>query len=153
MLRQRVDIRGRVRQMEAKEEIQCLRAEVNSVGLLKEAPARRWLDGQEEWDKKFKSSAKKVTKQRKKTAAKYERMVKRAIELGLVQVSVDDTASIHTQGTTNLENSAIIQKDRRWGPLDLDEERPPPSAIAGRRDTVSHKTFLVDGSLMVSSVA
>ncbi len=30
-----------------------------------------------------------------------------------------------------------IQADRRWGPLDLNDECPPATAIAGRRDTVS----------------
>ena len=29
-----------------------------------------------------------------------------------------------------------IDEDRRFGPLDLDDENPPPSAIARRRDRV-----------------
>jgi len=36
-----------------------------------------------------------------------------------------------------------IQAERRWGPLDLADERPPPTAIAGRRDTVRLSVFPV----------
>jgi len=29
----------------------------------------------------------------------------------------------------------VIDVERRWGPLDLEDEHPPPTAIAHRRDT------------------
>lgn len=138
MIRQRVDIRGHVRQMESKDEVPCLKKTASEIGLLREAPARRWLTGQQEWDERFKSTAKKVEKRRKKVEEQYENAIKRAMELGLKHVPNSDNASIMTDGSSEHqdEGDGQIQKSRRWGPLDLEGENPPPSAIAARRDTV-----------------
>ena len=144
MVRQRVDIQGRVRQMEAREEIPCLKLSASDIGLLREAPARRWLEGQQKWDRKFKGTAKSVTKKRKKIEEQYAKTIERAKELGLIH-SPEETASILTIDGDMYADGANadgeIQRGRRWGPLDLDTEDPPPSAIAGRRDTVRSSTF------------
>jgi len=44
----------------------------------------------------------------------------------------------HMKRPTFVRKSSVgkIQAERRWGPLDLADERPPPTAIAGRRDNV-----------------
>ncbi|KAL5530703.1 hypothetical protein ACEPAF_6961 [Sanghuangporus sanghuang] len=136
MIRERVDIRGRVRPMEDKKDMHCLRLKANEIGLLREAPARRWLEGQQEWDKHFKTVAKKVERRRRKTIRKYENTLARARELGLVHVSISDNDSIVTSETADeTEGDGKIQKSRRWGPLDLEDEHPPPSSIAARHDT------------------
>ncbi|EJD01135.1 lipase/esterase [Fomitiporia mediterranea MF3/22] len=136
MIRQRVDIHGHVRQMEDKKDISCLKLSANEIGVLREAPARRWLAGQKEWDERFKDVAKKVEKRRKKTKEQYENTLKRARELGLVHAPVPDSASTTTDGSVEQDSGdGRIQKSRRWGPLDLDDEDAPPSAIAARRDT------------------
>lgn len=135
MVRERVDVYGRVRQMEPEQDIDILQLSAKDIGLLKEAPARRWLSGQEHWDKKFKSSAKRVIKARKKNEEKYQKLLARAYELGLIHVSDDVGLQRASSGATGADDGKI-QPDRRWGPLDLDEEDPPPSAIAKRRDTV-----------------
>ncbi|KAH8113227.1 lipase/esterase [Phellopilus nigrolimitatus] len=126
MLRQRVDICGRVRQMERKEDISCLRIPVNGIGLLREAPARRWLAGQQEWDEMF--------KHRRKNEEKYRKIIARARELGLVHSPEAGFVSDLDEENAR-DGRGHIQKDRRWGPLDLDNEHPPSSAIVGRRDT------------------
>ncbi|KAL5508275.1 hypothetical protein ACEPAH_5894 [Sanghuangporus vaninii] len=143
MIRERVDIRGRVRPMEDKNDVHCLRLKADEIGLLREAPARRWLEGQQEWDRRFKNVAKKVERRRKKTVRKYENALTRARELGLVHVSISDNDSIMTSETIDeSEGDGKIQKSRRWGPLDLEDEHPPPSAIAARRDTPESLTLL-----------
>lgn len=134
MIRQRVDIHGRVRQMEAIEDVPCLQLHPDEIGLLREAPARRWQDGQQLWDEKFKSVAKRVQKRRKKHEEEYLKMLDRARELGLRHV--DSRRSTGTDGSSSGTGVGIIQNERRWGPLDLGDENPPPSAIAARRDTV-----------------
>ena len=140
MIRQRVDIHGRTRQMEDISEIPCLQLKANEIGLMREAPARRWLDGQNKWDEKFKGTAKRVEKRREKIRHTYQKSLDRAKDLGLM-LSAEDNASIKTADETayNTDNEADgeIQISRRWGPLDLEGENPPPSAIAGRQDTVS----------------
>ncbi|ESK94434.1 putative lipase esterase from carbohydrate esterase family ce10 [Moniliophthora roreri MCA 2997] len=141
MLRERVDIKGRTRPMEPREEIPTLRLKPGEVGLIKEAPAIRWNQGQEIWDRRFQKRAIKVIKQREKIAKKAQRMVDNAREQGF-SLRRETTNPLQETRNTNTETSTsdnivdgTIQEDRRWGPLDLDDEQPPPSAICHRRDT------------------
>jgi hypothetical protein len=143
MVRERVDVHARVRPMEGKEEIPCLNIKPGEIGMIKEAPAMRWYHGQVKWDEKYKSAASRAVKQRKKLQARADAMVKNALDQGLIHSSFPDSVTSEPEekgtGLAVAHKSFIgeIQAERRWGPLDLDNERPPPSAIAGRRDTVS----------------
>ena len=161
MLRERVDIRGRIRPMEPVEEMPALRMPASQVGLMKEAPVRRWLRGQGMWDEQFKRESKKVLEKRKKFEEKAEQVIRHATGLGLVvntgasetrasgehegggreeHVEVRPTVQPQAERKSSrsvLTMTGIIDDDRRYGPLDLDDENPPPSAIARRRDTVS----------------
>ena len=129
--------------MESEEDIPCLKMKPGEIGIIKEAPAMRWYHGQSEWDKKYKLAAARVVKKRKKLQARADVMIQNALDQGLVHYSFKDsdqtTAEERGKGLTITHKSSTgeIQEDRRWGPLDLDHERPSPSAIAGRRDTVS----------------
>ncbi|KAA1466694.1 alpha/beta-hydrolase [Dentipellis sp. KUC8613] len=154
MIRERVDIRGHVRPMEPKHEMYQLKMRPNEVGVIKEAPVRRWLNGQELMDKKFPRTAAHVVRKRRKLVARAERMVREAREQGLLLEHDDKHDKEVTQngdagGESSRpapkvrfasQNSAFsaksrIDPDRRWGPLDLAGERAPPSAIAQRCDT------------------
>ncbi|KAK0191165.1 alpha/beta-hydrolase [Armillaria mellea] len=143
MIRQRVDILGKTRPMEEKEEIPALRIRPEEIGLVREAPAIRWVKGQEEWDATFKKSAQKAIRQRRTLEAKASTLIERAKQQGLVLHSGGSDISpkshairvSHVKSTSDHPIDGTIQKDRRWGPFDLDDETPPPSAISGRRDT------------------
>ncbi|KAF9821291.1 hypothetical protein IEO21_00899 [Rhodonia placenta] len=137
MLRERVDIFGKVRPMEATQEIEALHLEPSSVGLIKEAPVRRWLAGQELWDKKYKHAADKVITKRRQCERKAERLLRNALEQGNIHMSDDRPQPQHRPSEASIASrpSGEIVADRRWGPLDLGDEKPAPSAIAGRRDT------------------
>lgn len=137
MLRERVDIFGKVRPMEATQEIEALHLEPSSVGLIKEAPVRRWLTGQELWDKKYKRAADKVITKRRQCERKAERLLRNAMEQGNIHMSDDRPQPQHRSSEASIASrpSGEIVADRRWGPLDLGDEKPAPSAIAGRRDT------------------
>jgi len=162
MLRERVDIRGRVRPMEPPEEIPTLRIPPGQIGVLKEAPVRRWLRGQEMWDEKFKRQSKKVPEKRKKLEEKAEHIIRSATRQGLVVSAEEGEARapleqavgggggeqggvrpmVEPQGESKRSRSffkitGTIDENLRFGPLDLDDQNPPPSAIAKRRDTVS----------------
>lgn len=132
ILCERVDVFGKTRPMEAAEEIPALQINTREVGLIKEAPARRWQAGQEDFDHKYRRLAKRVVKTRAKITAKSERLLTHAREEGLV-MHADNAGN---PGEAPRDTAGVIQDERRWGPLDLDGENPPPSAIAGRRDTV-----------------
>lgn len=162
MIRERVDIHGRVRPMEPEDEIPALRLNPCAVGIIKEAPVRRWYEGQTAMDRKFESSARKIIKQRKKVEARVERMLTEAREAGLMlehdrereaPPEINDAATGESSkpkrkilvrvasgqsgmSASTISSSVRIDEHRRYGPLDLDGESPPPSAIAGRRDTV-----------------
>jgi hypothetical protein len=143
MTRERIDIHGSVRDMEPRGEISALKINCEELGLIKEAPALRWLEGQELWDKRFKRSAKHVVRNREKVKAKAKKMLDNARDQGLL-LSHENAPVVRNlraeamqrRGSSQDATDGIIQEDRRWGPLDLDDENPPPSAIAKRRDTV-----------------
>ncbi len=137
MIRRRVDVLGRVREMEEKESIPALKLTAKEIGLLKQRPAERWLKGQEIWDQRFRKRAIKIMHQRQKNKIKYEEILGRAREMGLVHDTRKNQTVPLTRPPTQMETQGEIQNDRRWGPLDLDDEDPPSSAIAARRDTVS----------------
>ncbi|KAF7332117.1 Alpha beta-hydrolase [Mycena kentingensis (nom. inval.)] len=135
MIRERVDIKGNVRDMEPVEDIAVLRMAPGQIGIIKEQPTVRWHKGQSEYDKKYKGEAQKAARKRRKNLDKADRIIANAREQGLVRLldgvtpqATLDSASFHTTDGT-------IQSDRRYGPLDLEDENPPPSAIAKRRDT------------------
>ncbi|KAG1755513.1 Alpha/Beta hydrolase protein [Suillus lakei] len=134
MIRERVDIHGRVRSMEPKEDISALQIRPSEIGIIKEETLLKWLEGQEEWDRRFKYRATKVMKKRKKYEAKANSMIKNARQRGLLLVGESDDLVERPTVRSNAAHGAI-QDDRRWGPLDLGDERPPPTAIAARQDT------------------
>ncbi|KAJ4478319.1 hypothetical protein J3R30DRAFT_3480447 [Lentinula aciculospora] len=142
MVRERVNIRGVTRDMEPREDIACLQINPAQIGLIKEAPCTRWSEGQEKWDNMFAKEANRVLKRRKKVERKVNVLLLHAREQGFLLVSESDVADRSQVQNASTERSTsanpvdgTIRSDRRWGPLDLDDERPPPSAIAKRRDT------------------
>ena len=139
--------------MEPMQEMPALRIPPGEIGLIKEAPVRRWLQGQRMWDERFKNRSKKVLEKRKNLEKKAVEIVRHATGQGLV-VNTDETEAraldearptMGPQGARKSSRSVLttagtIDENRRYGPLDLYDENPPPSAIAGRRDTVSRAT-------------
>lgn len=142
MIRERVDIRGHTRPMEPKEELEVLKIPREQIGLIKEEPTIRWKKGQDQWDVTYRSAAKKAVKKREKLKARAQRMLDSARDQGLITVyhpqspDAADKGASFDRGISHASPNGMIQEDRRWGPLDLEDETPPPTAIAKRRDTV-----------------
>ena len=158
--------------MEPPEEIPALRIPPSQIGLIKEAPVRRWLRGQAMWDEQFKRQSKKAFEKRKKLKEKAESIVRHATRGGLVVTTDGGETQTppereggaggeqdvsrpkagpqgRSKSTRSISTKGIIDEDLRFGPLDLDDENPPPSAIAGRRDTVrikNHFHSVIDAS-------
>ncbi|KAJ3972558.1 hypothetical protein EV361DRAFT_904837 [Lentinula raphanica] len=142
LVRERVDIRGVTRDMEPRNDILCLQLMPSQVGLIKEAPCTRWNAGQTKWDAKFSYEAKRALRHREKIERKIQTLLQNARDQGLLLVGESDTGDSAQARNASTERSTsanpkdcTIREDRRYGPLDLDDERPPPSAIAKRRDT------------------
>jgi hypothetical protein len=163
---ERVSIHGVVRPMSP----DALRIPEDGVGVVKAAPVKRWLTGQNAWDAKYKRIARGVEKERAGWEKKAMEVMRRAglseeeIEIvwqqktgrnqiesrGNKSASPTEQVSAHTSGANGTTLETIPELDngesesvraermrsgRRWGPLDLAGETPPPSAIAGRLDT------------------
>lgn len=133
MIRERVDIRGKIRPLEEAELLQALQLQQDEIGVVKEGAVKRYLTGQTKWDDKFKKEAKRVAKRRAKNEDRVKVMLDQAAKEGLLNElpqaedhEVAEGEDDQTDGWADLV---------RLGPLALKGETPPPSAIAGRRDT------------------
>ncbi|KDR83943.1 hypothetical protein GALMADRAFT_686758 [Galerina marginata CBS 339.88] len=135
MVRERVNLSGQVRPMEPPEALQALQLKASDIGVIKEAPALRWAEGQRKWDERYSRNSKRVLKQKAHYEAKAEHLVKNALDQGFIHKSHGGPVGDPPMPWTTSTSVGKIQPDRRWGPLDLQDERPPPTAIAGRRDT------------------
>ncbi|GBE80022.1 alpha/beta-hydrolase [Sparassis crispa] len=135
MIRERVDVNGRVRPMEPREEIEALCLPPEAVALIKEAPVKRWLTGQEEWDKKYNRAARRVVHRRRYYETMTAKLMKNARDQGFVHANDDEMMRVNSGQSSASPAAGGIAPDRRWGPLDLNGELPPPSAIAARGDT------------------
>jgi hypothetical protein len=143
-----------------------MRIPPSQIGLIKEAPVRRWHRGQAMWDDRFKRQSKKVLEKRKQLEEKAEEIIRHATRQGLVVNTGEgearasgekagegargeqdaDRPAVQPQARREssrsvLTTTGIIDENRRYGPLDLEDENPPPSAIAKRKDTVSRNAI------------
>lgn len=136
MIRQRVDIYGKPRPMEPREDMSVLALKPSQIGIIKEGPTIKWLKGQEEWDKKYRKNAKSAIRQRQKNTEKAKKLIDHAKAQGLLLVSESGPDELTSVVSTSAHDTkGAIQQDRRWGPLDLEHEKPPATAIAKRHDT------------------
>lgn len=141
MLRERVNIFGVTRPMEPVEYLQALQIPTGQIGVIKEAPTLRWLKGQQEWDKKYKRHAERALQRRHEYEVKAKKLLQDARDQGLIHDTDGKLRHVQSPVSTSSAQSrrtpiGKIQTERRWGPLDLNDENPPPSAIAKRHDTV-----------------
>lgn len=124
-VRQRISIRGVPRPMEPAEEIPILGLPHDQIGIVKEGPVVRWLTGLQIYDKKYKSEAKKSIKMRQHNKSRAQMLLDRARAAG---IAIDATDGVRQLEVGNVKRPLDV--------LDLADERPPPSAICGRLDTV-----------------
>ena len=121
MLRERVDIFGQIRPMEPKEDIQALNIPTRLIGIIKEEPVKRWLSGQELWDKKFHRHAVHAVRQREHYEKKFSALMDRARSQGLELTSDSHSPARYRRRRSSLTSvhskSSIgeIIPDRRYG--------------------------------------
>lgn len=113
--------------METASEVGALRVPFDKIGIVKEAPVVRWLSGLQMYDKKYYRKAKKAMKTRQHNDRKAQILTEKAQKAGIIQ------------GDNRRVWNAVDDDElsRPNDVLDLSGEHPPPSAICGRRDTVS----------------
>lgn len=148
MIRERVDIYGKVRPMEPAEELSVLKMRPQEIGIIKEGPLHKWWSGQKECDKMYRRNAEKAMKKRRANEEKAKRLIQNARDQGLLLVHdkapLQPTRIMSNVSTLSKKLVGKIDNDRRWGPFDLSHENVPPTAIANRRDTVCGSLPLTD---------
>ncbi|KAG8931876.1 hypothetical protein FRC02_002011 [Tulasnella sp. 418] len=142
ILCERVDIHGRIRPLEADKELDALNIPREEMGIIKDAPVQRWLEGQQLCDHKWgKSKEASIVNKRKKCEERYAKIL--GERSGVEVIDGGETKGVN-KANDGVEEFASEEWDtrRRWDPTDLEEENPPPSAIAARKDTPDAVTLL-----------
>lgn len=67
MIRERVSVQGRVRQLEPESELQGCQLKPEEIGVIKAGPIHRWLEGKAKWDERFGRKYAKIAKARERT--------------------------------------------------------------------------------------
>ncbi|KAG8893731.1 hypothetical protein FRB99_001780, partial [Tulasnella sp. 403] len=144
ILCERVDIHGQVRPLECDAELQALKLPPNEIGVIKDTPVKRWMDGQEMADTRWKKRCAKIERKKddikKAIVQKIEEKREKALK---VTASGDDATDTNREGNGSdgekveqfVDDGFYTDGTRRWTPFDLEGETPSPSAIVGRRDT------------------
>ena len=168
MIRERVSSSGVCRPLEASSKLSAMTMPKNEIGVIKEGPALRYLNGQEVWDKKYSRALKTIQRHRQqnlkeareKDVQKLRAMWDaRAEDYRVKSQSHPESQRAETDTATDHETDASgssrlhLRHTQESGPdtsedlLDqswswtwaLEEEAPPPSAVVSRRDYVSHQ--------------
>lgn len=101
--------------MEPKEEVEALKVPSGEVGLIKEGPVKRWLVGQEAYDKKYKHRATKIAARRKHYEAKANRLLEHAREQGLQLKREEHPQPVRRLSTVSYNSVDDFEHGRRWG--------------------------------------
>ncbi|KAK4057569.1 hypothetical protein OIO90_001214 [Microbotryomycetes sp. JL221] len=148
MIRERISLTGVVRPLEPEKDIDCLNLNPEDLGIVKEAPVKRYLAGKAIWDKKFKSVADRVQREREDNLRKSmkeeatritERMkkVRKNHEIPSVVTSNQDSPSSPLSPIQQVVSPQRMDSrdEQVRGIWDFRGENPPPSSIAARKDT------------------
>lgn len=128
LVRERMDFSARLRSINSDDELSVLSISRDDVGVIKAAPVQRWQTGQSIWETKFSNIYSDVAKQRRKYQKRADLIRSRLRDLGLLD---DNFRPRHTSGS-RVTVFDVVQH----------EERPPPSAIAGRYDNSASLALL-----------
>ncbi|KAJ9106187.1 hypothetical protein QFC21_001331 [Naganishia friedmannii] len=131
-IRERVSLNGECRPLEDAESLPFLHLPLEEIGVVKEAPALRYLTGQALWDEKYKSVAKRIEKRRLAHLKKAEQNGQKEIVKWTKHLA--EKRDGHDDAKPFDEAAYIMDTDISWA-WALQDEVPPPSAIVGRRDT------------------
>lgn len=151
MIRERVNFDGVCRPLEPESELGAMVMPSDEIGMIKEGPALRYIEGQAIWDKRFRHTRKRIARHRKKNLAKaHDRDAKTLRDRWskvVTDVPESDVSSDEDPLTWCDRNAEHLPADSSWAwQWALGGEQPPPSAIVGRRDLVS----VIEGLLTIS---
>jgi hypothetical protein len=135
MIRERVSTQGVIRPLEAEHELAAFTVPPENIGKLSELIIRRYLDAQAKFDKKFRGSMKAIDKHRLRNLELDSSDTKKS--MNDLQHSLNRYKNRSMDDSTRNEdvNGPIDSGYWSWAWVLDEQERPPPSSIASRRDT------------------
>ena len=130
MIRERISTQGIIRALEVEHELAAFTVPPENIGKLSELTIRRYLDARAKFDRKFRNSMKSIHKHRLRHLELDKSDTKRSTSdlqrsLNRYKDTIDDRA------TEKVIDSGYCS----WAWVLDEQEHPPPSSIASRRDT------------------
>jgi hypothetical protein len=156
MIRERVSIHGVIRPLEPRAALGALTLPPELIGVVSELAARRYIDGRTLFDHKFRTQIKQIQRVRQKNLARARKDTLKGLPTLQTMLFQDDDAerAQHGQSAGKDKHRAERPEKRRedartlrdglfaasagswtWAWALDEDERPPPSSIAARRDT------------------
>lgn len=140
MIRERVNFDGMCRPLEPESDLDAMTMPSTEIGMVKEGPALRYIEGQAIWDKKFRHTRKRIERHRRRNLHKARHHDAKTLSerWSKFRESESEVSSDEDPHTWQDRNADQIPLDVSWAwQWALGGEQPPPSAIVGRRDLVS----------------
>jgi hypothetical protein len=149
MIRERVSTQGVIRPLEPEDKLSALSLPPHLIGIVSELAARRYLDGRDKFARKFAHQYRSIEKERARNIHRAQKEAQHTLEQLQQALFADDESSEAKAGSKRAKGKArakSIAEGIRQGSASswawaLDEERPPPSSIAARRDTTEARTL------------
>jgi hypothetical protein len=143
MIRERVSIRGEIRSLEPEEELSAFTLKPEDVGVLSELTLRRYIEGRDKFNRKFATTIQQIERHRKKNL----KLAKRNANRNMAQLQAhlfsenDGKRSAGTSRTKSghgalAEGLMAVSDSWSWAWALDTNERPPPSSIVSRSDTM-----------------
>ncbi|WVQ77836.1 hypothetical protein IAR50_007531 [Cryptococcus sp. DSM 104548] len=175
MIRERIDPLGHTRPLSPVSAIPALQIPSEKIGLIKEGPAMRYINGQTLWDKKYKKVGERVEKKRRRNLNEAKKVAERGGEdrgfEGVVREVMKAEKEKSVQGKANkgkTKKKVAGDGDEAWESeaeegengdsswswdWALQGEAPPPSAIVSRRDFAEARQLALMADRIDSSVS
>jgi len=110
MIRERVDIDGRLRPLEAEDQLGALTMPAREVGMVKERPALRFVEGQAVWDRKFKHVRARIARHRTKNLER-----SKEVDSARIVARWQAAAADHRRRSSEEKRRESGDKEKRWG--------------------------------------
>ncbi|WVN87708.1 uncharacterized protein L203_102896 [Cryptococcus depauperatus CBS 7841] len=150
IIRERVSTVGVIRPLSPVSSLAALNMPSEEIGILKEGPVMRYINGKALWDKKYERAGGRVEKRRKKNLSKAKKSGHKAYN-GIMRIVRE---KMKAEQAKNSQVHDVTHKQKREGKKDLETgsndnrevsgswswtwafqgDAPPPSAIVSRRD-------------------
>jgi hypothetical protein len=140
MIRERVSTQGLIRPLEPESELGALNVPSSIIGEISELAAKRYIEGRGKFDKKFARTIRHIEKERLRNIERAKKDVTQTLAQLQTYLHQEDGESPRSDKPADdrkgiREGLMATSGSWAWAWALDEDERPPPSSIAARRDT------------------